>query len=241
MIRVPCDPLAEGDVLLDGAAHRYVLRVHRMQVGDRFVAFDPQARLEADAELISISRQGARARLSRLRPASLLAARQLTVIQSAVKGSKLDGIVRGATELGATRIVVAIAERSVKRPATARLAVRLGRIAVEAARQCGRGDVPEVVGPELLQDALAAYGAKAARCRALCLHPGSETRLHEALTGLAREEALAVAIGPEGGMTEDELEVARRHGYRLVSFGRFVLRTETACTAVLGVIAASEP
>jgi len=237
MIRVPCDPLVEGEVVLAAPARRYVVKVHRLQVGDRFVAFDPQAHLEADAELIAISRGGVRARLSHLRPATLLAARQLTVIQSAVKGSKLDGIVRSATELGATRIVIATAHRSVSRPTAARLAVRLGRIVVEAARQCGRGDAPEVVGPEPFPEALAAHAAKPGRCRALCLQPGSETRLHQALEGLSEPEALALAIGPEGGLTEDELAAARRHGFQLVSLGRFVLRTETASTAALGVIA----
>jgi 16S rRNA (uracil1498-N3)-methyltransferase len=237
MIRVPCDPLAEGDLSLPAAVQRYVVRVHRLKVGDRFVAFDPQARLEADAELISISRAGAQVRLSNLRPAPLLAARQLTVIQSAVKGSKLDGIVRSATELGATRIVVATAHRSVSRPTAARLAARLGRIAVEAARQCGRGDAPEVLGPEPFEAALATYAAESGRCRALCLQPGSSTKLHQALADLAEPEVIALAIGPEGGLTEDELAVAGRHGFQLVSLGRFVLRTETACTAALGVVA----
>ncbi|MBW2455316.1 MAG: 16S rRNA (uracil(1498)-N(3))-methyltransferase [Deltaproteobacteria bacterium] len=238
MIRVPLEGLTEGEIELDGAARRYVVRVHRLRSGEHFVAFDPRARKEADAELLSVGRDAARARISPLRPASLVAVRPLTLIQAAVKGAKLDGIVRGATELGVTRIVVATAERSVKRPVGDRLAVRLSRIAVEAARQCGRGDAPEVVGPEPLGEALATYAGESGAGRALCLAPGSDERLAEVLAGLQAQEGLILAVGPEGGLTEGELQAARRNGFRTVSLGRFVLRTETATTAALGVVAA---
>ncbi len=238
MIRLPLDGLTEGEIDLDAGSCRYVVRVHRLRSGDGFVAFDPGTRMEADVELLSVGREATRARVGPLRPASLVASRPLTLVQAAVKGTKLNGIVRGATELGVTRIVVATAERSVKRPVGDRLAVRLTRVAVEAARQCGRGDAPEVAGPEPLGNALATHSAETGAGYAFCLAPGSDEPLAEALVGLPAHQALVLVVGPEGGLTEAELQAARRYGFRTVSLGRFVLRTETAATAALGVVAA---
>src|SRR5207253_9049922 len=121
-----------------------------------------------------------RLQLEEPRPASAVPARAVSVVQGAGKGTKIDDVLRDATELGATRFVVALCARSVKRPDAA-AGARWRRVALEAARQCGRGDVPEVLGPLPFVEALAAAVASvdggagpstdAAMAR-LLLHPG---------------------------------------------------------------------
>ncbi len=234
-LRVPLAALVEGEVLLPDDSAHYVRRVHRLGVGDRFEAFDPEARLEADAEIIAVAKR-VRVRLSAVRPGRLLSLRSVTLVQSLAKGVKVDSVVRDATELGATRVVIARAERSVKRGGDAR---RWQRVAVEAARQCGRGDVPVVEGPRGLAEVLSP--ALAATELGYCLHPGSDASLGEALAeGLAGnpEAAVTLVIGPEGGLSDLELAAAAASGYRQVSLGPFVLRTETACAAALGAVLA---
>ena len=231
-LRVPCALLASGDVPLSAEAATYVTRVHRLAVGDTFLAFDPERGTEAEAELIAIGKRGAVARISAIRAASALPARAVTLIQGTCKGDKMDGIVRDATELGATRIVPAITARSVARPDAAR-ADRWRRIAVEAARQCGRGDAPIIDAPQALAAALASAEGAALR---LCLDPTAETSLRSQLEMVAAATNVTILVGPEGGLDDAELDAAAREGFTRVRLGGLVLRTETVCAAVLGAL-----
>lgn len=230
-LRVPLAPLAPGVRDLPESAASYVARVHRLVAGDRFVAFDPEGAVEADAEIVDVGRRAVTARLGEVRPAATTAPRALTLIQGACKGDKMDAIIRDATELGATRIVPAIAERSVARPEPAR-AARWRRIAVEAARQCGRGDAPAIASPIRMLDALEARGDAVG----LCLDPRAALRLGPSLGALRDDAALVVVIGPEGGLSDGELIAAERCGFARVTMGPLVLRTETVCAAVLGAL-----
>ncbi len=227
-------PLALGEIglltLPDDAA-TYVTRVHRLGVGDRFLAFDPGQAIEADAEIVALSRKGATARIDATRPASRRPTRRVTLLQGSCKGDKMDAIVRDATELGATTIVPVITERSIARPDAAR-ADRWRRIAVEAARQCGRGDVPRVEEPVALAALLAR--SRAPEVIAICLDPRAERALGAALAGLAAETEIAFLVGPEGGLSDEEIALAERAGYVPARLGTLVLRTETVCAAVLG-------
>lgn len=224
-LRLPLEDLRAGERVVSDAAARYLTRVRRLATGARLVAFDPAARLEADAEIVAAGTV-VRLRLEPPRPARNVPARAVTVVQAAGKGGKIDDVLRDATELGATRFVVAVAERSVRRPEAQ--AARWRRVAVEAARQCGRGDVPDIVGPVPFTEAVALAAAPIS----LLLDPTGQP-----LRALGAGP-IALAVGPEGGFSPAEIAAATQLGYRVVSLGPFVLRTETACAAALGAIAA---
>jgi len=149
------------------------------------------------------------------------------------KGEKADWVVQKATELGVTRLVPWRAERSVMRLEGERAEERTRRwrrIAAEAARQCGRSDLPEVSGPVELADALSTP-------------PGFVRLLFHGqagapLAGLLRSEAagyLAV-IGPEGGITQGELRACVEAGCSVASLGPRVLRAETAAIAAAALL-----
>ena len=230
-LRVPLPLTAAGVFPLPSEAATYVTRVHRLAVGDTFVAFDPERATEADAEIVEIGKRGAVARITAIRSASVLPARAVTLIQGTCKGDKMDAIVRDATELGATRIIPAITARSVARPDAAR-ADRWRRIAVEAARQCGRGDAPIVDAPAALADALPLQGG----ALGLCLDPTAEASLGSRIEMVAAATNIAILVGPEGGLDGAEIDTAARAGFTRVRLGGFVLRTETVCAAVLGAL-----
>lgn len=239
-VRVPLPRIEPGEVALDGNAAKYVARVRRLGPGDAFVAFDPERALEADASVLDARPGRVRVRLGEARPASVRATRAVTLVQAIGKGDKLDAVVRDATELGATRIVPAIASRSIPRiaEAAARTA-RWRRIAVEAARQCGRGDAPAVEAPVNLAEAVRRIASEPAPPEgrsALCLDPSGDEPLGPRLRALSAREEVAIVVGPEGGLDETELAVARDAGFARVSLGPFVLRTETVCAAVLGAL-----
>jgi 16S rRNA (uracil1498-N3)-methyltransferase len=158
-------------------------------------------------------------------------------VQGLAKGHKNDDIVRDATELGATRILVVTTARSVVRLDESRRSerqARWGRIAQEAARQCGRSDPPTVETPRTWGDALAGVASDATR---FCLwEQATEPLAPRLLEGLARDAALAFACGPEGGLEAAEAEQARAAGWHLASLGPLTLRTETVAAAVLGAV-----
>jgi 16S rRNA (uracil1498-N3)-methyltransferase len=220
---VPFEDLAAGERELDAEQARYVVRVHRHRAGNVFVAFDPKRALEADGEVLSRER----VRIGEPRPA-LVASRSITWIHGCPKGDKADAIVRDATELGATRIVFVHTARIVAKPPATR-AARWTRIAVEAARQCGRSDAPEIAVETKWEAALRATAADTR----VCLDPRGAP-LRDVLAHA--KGSLAFAAGPEGGLTDGEIEAAERLGFVTCKLGAFVMRTETVPAAVLGAL-----
>jgi 16S rRNA (uracil1498-N3)-methyltransferase len=155
----------------------------------------------------------------------------VAIAQGLAKGEKMDDVVRQCTELGVARIIPFMAERSVVKLDPMKAAARTGRwrrIAAEAAKQSQRVDIPVVHDlvrtvdlPGLLapsavllcqEDAPEAPGIGAA-LRAMQLHDEAE---------------VALIVGPEGGLTFDEVSMLRHEGAVVVSLGPTILRTETA-------------
>ena len=233
-LRLPLDAIAPGPRALPAEAATYVTRVHRLGPGDRLLVFDPDLAVEAEAEVADVGRRAVVVEVGEVRPARRQPGRAVTLVQGVGKGDKLDSIVRDATELGAARIVPALCERSVARPDAGRSA-RWRRIAVEAARQCGRGDAPVIEPPLPFAKAILLGRDPAALC--LCLDPAAEQPLGPALATLGARAAV-LAVGPEGGLTAAELAAAEAAGFVRVTLGPLTLRTETVCAAVLGALLA---
>jgi 16S rRNA (uracil1498-N3)-methyltransferase len=239
LVRVPLSPLPrEGqDAILPAAAARYVSRVHRLGKGDRFVGFDPDALSEADCEIVSVGRD-VRCAIGPTRRSETVAPLGLVLLQAIGKGDKPEHVIRAATALGVEHVIFVESRRAVVRVGDRGDArrQRWHSVAVETARQCGRGDVPKVSGPLLLEDALAQVADPAAR--RVYLSPQAELGLAEALSGYEAGAPLAVLIGPEGGLDAEEEALSEASGFVPGALGRFVLRTETATVAALGAIAA---
>ena len=162
---------------------------------------------------------------------------RITLIQSLARGEKMDWIFQKATELGAARILPVTSERSEVRLEGARSEKRLGHwraIAIAACEQCGRNVIPEISVPESLEACLAAYPQAGAEVRWM-LHPGGTTRLRNT-EPTATEVVLAV--GPEGGFSENDLAALRQAGFDTLALGPRVLRTETAGLAALAALQA---
>jgi 16S rRNA (uracil1498-N3)-methyltransferase len=236
-VRVPILGLREGEHPLEAPASHYLVAVHRLRAGDTFVAFDPKRGLEADGTLVDPHV----ARFTALMPARLVAASPVTWVQALPKGEKMDGIVRDATELGATRIVPVRSEHVVVKLDPARATARRERwtrIAEEAARQCGRSDATVVVPVSTWQDALEADEG-AAR---FCLYEKATVpighALREALRAAGAPREIVFAAGPEGGLSTREVDLARERGFAVVSLGPFTLRAETVVAATLGALVA---
>lgn len=237
-IRTPVAKLAAGARTLSPETSHHLCRVLRLREGDRFVAFDPEARTEAEATIAEASGEAARVTIGEVRAANVVATAPVVLVYGLAKGDKVDAVVRDATELGATRIVIARTTRAVAKVDAERAGPKLERwrrIAEQAARQCGRADPPVIDGVLDWLDALeSAAGETGAR---FCLWENATEPLGPLLTSaVGTGAAMAFAVGPEGGLTQEEVEEARVIGFAPVSLGRFVLRTETVAAAVLGAV-----
>jgi 16S rRNA (uracil1498-N3)-methyltransferase len=235
-LRAPVPGLAAGEATLGREASRYLCRVLRLREGDRFVAFDPAAKTEAEGEITSASDEAAGVRFGPVRAAAVVADLAVELVYALAKGDKVDAVVRDATELAATRIVIARTSRAVAKVEGERADAKVERwrrVAEQAARQCGRADPPRVEGVLDWDVALASVTADAR----FVLDPHAPDALGPLLSEvLLRRGTLAFAIGPEGGLDAAELAEARARGFRSASLGRFVLRTETVAAAVLGAV-----
>lgn len=164
---------------------------------------------------------------------------RITLAQSLPKGRKMEFIIQKATELGVNHIIPFISSRSIPRLAGDRAAAKVARwrkVAVEASRQCGRADVPEVSEILSFDEMLRSADGDALR---IILWEGEEERgIREILTDERHKDSpgQCVVIGPEGGFSWEEIERARQRGFLSASLGRLILRTETAPLAVLSIL-----
>ena len=219
---------------------RYLRSVLRLAPGAHVTLLDGTG-LEYAAVLRDL-RGEARAEIVREGPATVTGT-GVVLAPALTKGAKLDLVVQKATELGAAAIHPLLTRRSVPRVedgGPSRVA-RWRRIAIEAAEQCERGDLPTIHPVEPLDRFLARPFPGALR---LCFHEGAArgagdvARLADVLAGgLSRGRTVVALLGPEGGFAPEEAEAARAAGYLWVGLGPRVLRAETAALAALAVLA----
>jgi 16S rRNA (uracil1498-N3)-methyltransferase len=159
---------------------------------------------------------------------------EITLLLSVVKFDAFEWAIEKATELGVTTIVPLAAARSEKAllSAAGKRAERWKKLLVEASQQSRRVRVPILEKAQPPEDALSA--ARSGHRLLLSERPDAPS-LRSVLSGQA-QTAAALAIGPEGGWTDRELEVARQAGFQEASLGTLMLRTETAVIAGLASI-----
>lgn len=234
-LRVPLEDLAPGLRQLTGPVARYVGRVHRLGPGDRLLLFDPARSLEAEAWLREGGPRGICCEVGEVRRSGYRC-HPITLLQGLAKAEKPDHVIRDATALGIEKIVLVATERAVARPLAERGSARQERwrrIATEAARQSGRGDLPSIAGPLPLAEAL----AEAREEKRIVLMPGARPLL-EALHDWHSGQSLALLVGPEGGLSEREIGRVQETGFTPASLGGTTLRTELAGVAALGALVA---
>ncbi|HWB32020.1 MAG TPA: RsmE family RNA methyltransferase [Acidobacteriaceae bacterium] len=153
------------------------------------------------------------------------------------KFDHFEWAVEKATELGVSRITPILARRTEKHLAAAaqKRVERWRRIALEAAKQSRRTDIPELADPIKLDAALKAESAP--RC-ILLSEVEQSVSLRKAIAGRGTEEPIALAIGPEGGWAPEEMALFTQHGWTHVTLGPRILRAETAAIAALAICGA---
>jgi 16S rRNA (uracil1498-N3)-methyltransferase len=225
---------AGAQAALPEPAIQHVVRVLRLGPGDTIVLFngdghDYEARLTATGK-----RDGSAEVLQRVPPAAAESPLRLTLAQAMARGEKMDWILQKAAELGVAAVVPLSSERTEVRLGAERMERRLQHwqgVLVAACEQCGRATLPELSGPVPL-DRFAAGAAEGLR---LVLDPDAATGIAGLPAGFERA---TLAVGPEGGWSERELDALRLAGFTGLRLGPRVLRTETAGIAALAALQA---
>jgi 16S rRNA (uracil1498-N3)-methyltransferase len=220
-------------IALPEQAAAHVTRVLRLRVGDALTVFDGRGG-EYAAKLASIAKREVTVQLgvhSMIERESPLA---ITLIQGLARGEKMDYIIQKATELGVARIIPVSTIRSVVQlddDRSDRKWQHWRAVAAAACEQCGRNRLPEILEPCRLEQL---WGSDALPRLRLLLSPHANVGIAGSL--IPRPTELAIVIGPEGGLDIEEEKRAHAAGFRSVTLGPRVLRTETAGLAVLAAV-----
>ena len=217
------DSPVDGRLLLIGDEARHLIKVRRVAVGEVVELFDGRG-TACRAEVRELGRDRAELTfVERIEPRETSPC-SLTLATAVPKGERFDWLVEKATELGVARLVPLMTERSTVDPRSAKLD-RLRRTVVEASKQ-SRRDLLMELAPGATFDALIRARRDDLR---LIAHPGGVGIALALREGSRRSTTLA--IGPERGFTEDEVDRARSEGWVVVGLGSTVLRIETAAIA----------
>lgn len=200
----------------------HVARVLRLGPGDRIGILDGRG-LQGTAEIVTCGGGRVLVKVLALEPGAREPLRPVVVVAALVRGPRWDFLIEKATELGATHIAPLLAARSV---ALGSRSERWRRVALAAAKQSLRARIPEVAAPLGLAEILEAWPGA-------FLLVASEGGGPVGPSSLGPGQPLLLVVGPEGGLTEEEVELLGTSGACEVSLGPRRLRSETAVAALL--------
>ena len=229
----------EGDsITIQGEDAHHISRALRAAVGDPVTVCD-MSRTEYECVLTDFLTDRVIAKILSSHTADTEPPLRITLYQALPKGDKLDTVIQKAVECGASRIVPFESERCVARmkaDSEERKTERRNRIAVEAAKQCGRGCLPEVLPTVSFEKMLEA--ASEADTVLFCYEGDGTLPIGVILSKaeLPRGGEIALVIGSEGGFSQREAASAAARGFRMTGLGPRILRTETAPTFALACL-----
>jgi 16S rRNA (uracil1498-N3)-methyltransferase len=219
-------------VALSGSAAAHLTRVLRLRPGATVTLFNGQGG-EYAASIERVQGGDVMVAIGEHRPVERESPFPLTLAQGVSRGERMDLVVQKATELGVSRLVPVLTERSIVRlddEQADRKSSHWRAIAIAACEQCGRNRLPEVALPSQLREFLRQPAGENVR---LLLSPAATRRIEDVPRAAG---GATVLIGPEGGLSDEEQALAEAAGYTAVNLGPRVLRTETAAIAALTLL-----
>lgn len=231
--------IGEDHIRITGADASHIMRSLRMSTGEHVTVCNMKSR-EYECVIESFGEGEVMLSVKECFEGLTEPPYKAVLYQALPKGDKMELIIQKAVELGVFEIVPFISERCISRPDKKSMASKLERwnkIALEAAKQCGRGIVPAVCEPCSFEEAV--RRASNADIRMLLYENEQYRSLRDALES-ARQNAdmpeISLMVGAEGGFSEKEAERACDVGLEAVSLGRRILRCETATISALGAV-----
>jgi len=220
------DPLSLGPLVLEGPEAHHLARVCRLRPKDEVCLFNGDGH-EYFGEITDILRQSVEIQLQRRASPQRELPFVLEIAAPLPKGDRCQFLIEKLTELGVSTFVPLICQRSVVHPGQGKQD-KLQRYVIEASKQCGRNVLMKITPPirwenYCKQDERGSFRGLA--------HPGGVERLED-LPHFEKAAKVNLAVGPEGGFTEAEIELGRAEKWHLLNLGPRILRIETAAIAL---------
>ncbi len=234
---LPSEKLAGEKIIIAGEEARYLSLVLRLKPGEQITVFDGSG-YRYICNVLQVHKKEVVVEKIKKEPYSAESPVSITLAQGLPKSDKMDLIVRKSTELGVNKIIPLVTERSQIRHTDK--VERWRKIALSASQQCGREKIPEieeVMGIEEFLSGIHEVGARhAVPLQIIFSEEQTERNLKKILTGFKGARHLILLIGPEGGFTRKETDLAVEKGFLEASLGPRVLRTETAPLTAMSII-----
>lgn len=222
-------------VVINGQDAIHIAKVLRMRLGDNLTVCDENS-YEYSTIIIDIG-ECITLKIQDIQKSHNEPPYRTTVYQALVKGDRFDTVLQKATELGATEFVPFISSRCIQKidPKDYQKKIdRWNKIVYEASKQCGRGTIPKVNAPIHFSDAL--DRALEDDLPLFCYEDIGTESIKTILDKIKSPNSVSVIIGPEGGFSEDEAQLASMKGLIMTGLGNRILRTETAAPFVLSCL-----
>jgi len=232
---IPQAKIEKGLLKVEGSEVRHIRRVLRLKVGDRLVLFDGSAK-EYEGIIVEESPSSVVMKVENILSPAKESPLEITLAQSLLKGEKMEYLIQKATELGIKKIIPFFSSRSVPlldKSKKLRRYHRWEKIVIEACKQCGRIAVPRVEPLQNYSEMLTMASSEALR---LILWEKEGQGLKEVLKGSKGRTEIFFVVGPEGGMSDEEVGEAQKAGFIPITLGKRILRSETAGLCLLSVL-----
>lgn len=233
MPRFFTETIDEKQGIITGDDAKHIAKVLRMHAGEKLTACDCKG-FDYDCVIEEVSDKQVELSVERVYPSEIEPSVRVTLYQAMPKSDKMELIIQKAVELGVSAIVPVQTKRCVSRPDAKSMAKKLeryNRIALEAAKQCGRGRIPEVLPMLDYPEALKAMKDDE---KAFLFYENSDSSFRKELEqGVG---SISIMVGAEGGFEEEEVQKALELGIASLSLGKRILRCETAPLAALSII-----
>jgi 16S rRNA (uracil1498-N3)-methyltransferase len=215
---------------LPDSVFRHAVQVLRLRVGDSLRLFNGEG-IECEAVLLNVAKRSAEVHVEQFIETETESPLSITLLQGISRGERMDYAIQKAVELGVTRIIPVVTERCNVQLDNGRAEKRMAHwqgVITSACEQSGRSVLPTLDDVLPLREALLIPDL----ADGVVLDPLAKVGIGQ----VPKLEALSLLIGPEGGLTEDEVVLAKQRQFMAVRFGPRILRTETAAAAAIAVL-----
>lgn len=226
-----------GLVSITGKEARHISRVLRMEKGDTLVIMDGKGNL-FESTIENIHYKEVKVKINKGIPPLPSSPIEISLGQALIKSHPMDYLIQKTTELGISSIALFYSERTVIKLKPDHLRNKMDRwmeIMKSSCRQCGRVTLPTLNPPLAFEEIIKnAPGKKTLRI--LLWENEDKTDLKKVLRSTRPLPHILTMVGPEGGFTGNEINLARQAGFKIVSLGKRILRTETAAVSLVSII-----
>lgn len=212
------------EIIGDDAKH--ISTVLRAKIGDKITICDKNG-LDYECSILQIDKKSVTAEIDEIHKNENEPKIKITLFQSIPKLDKMETVIQKCVEIGVDRIVPVISEHTVVKinDKAEKKLERFRKIAEAAAKQCGRGKIPEVCE---ITNFKSAVDMAAKLDNAFIPYEKEKNRTIKSFIKEIKSKEVGIFIGPEGGFSDDEIKLCAENGIKSVTLGKRILRTETA-------------